>query len=101
MKNATWLQGLGACAGKPAGLLVPGDVLGWNYGSTSIVKSIVSSTQKTITIEEEFDGKLYTRKLLKDRVVALVRDGKFTVLNCTQSEWKLCRNLFEWRESKE
>lgn len=92
IKNrTTWLQGIGACNGKPAGELVVGDVMGWNYGSTSTVKAIVGQTAKQITVMEEaedYNGKLttYTRKFKKSRIVAIVVDGNFQRANVTMSE---------------
>ena len=95
MENVTWLQSLGACKGKPAGELQVGDVMGWNYGYTSTVSAILSQTVSTITVEETYQTPIYekeeraTRKFKKNRVVAIVENGKFQVVNMTQAEMSL------------
>jgi len=91
-KNATWLQYVGACAGKPAGELKVGDVLGWNTGSTSVCKEIVKETPSMITIVEEYvvngDTRTYERRMKKNRIVAIVENGKFNIVNVTFEEFK-------------
>ena len=81
--NATWLQGVGAHAGKPAGNVVVGDVLVWNNGATSTVKRQLSETAKTITFETECEGNTYQRKMKKTRIVAIQGMG---VYNATKQE---------------
>lgn len=81
--KTTWLQGVGAHGGKPAGEVVPGDVLVWNYGHTSLVTAILSSTKQTVTVQTLCDGKPYERKLHKARIVAIEGMG---VYNVTQEE---------------
>ena len=77
--KSTWLQGVGAHAGKPAGDVVPGDVFVWNGGSTSTVIRQLSETPKTITFETMADGKTYQRKLKKTRIVAIEGMGIYNV----------------------
>ena len=89
--NTTWIQGLGACAGKAASELVIGDILGWNGGNTSTVTAILKQTPTTVTIEEEwmgYDGqaKRGERTMKKSRIVATVENGKFRVANVTKAE---------------
>lgn len=89
MQNRTWLQGVGAAAGKPAGELVVGDVMGWNCGYTSTVTAIVNQSPAFITIEEEWldsggQAKRSNRRLKRSRIVAIVTGGKLNVLNVTK-----------------
>ena len=94
--NSTWLQGLGACAGKPAGELQTGDVLGWNGGCTSTVAAILATTPTTITIQESWTApggvllQYGQRRLKKSRIVAIVNGGKFTVAGITKDVFNLC-----------
>lgn len=70
------LIGFGKQQAKKASEIVCGDVLMWNYGTTTKVLEIVSETANFITIKEEYSKegingeKVYTRKLKKDRLVA-------------------------------
>lgn len=62
------LQGIGKVSSKCAGDLAVGDVLMWNYGSTSTVERIVKVTAKTITVA--LSGG-YTLKFNASRQVAM------------------------------
>ena len=67
------LQGIGKVAAKPAGELIVGDILSWNYTYKGFeVVSIAPRGKKSISIVERCiaDGKEYTRNLLKSRQVA-------------------------------
>ena len=65
------LQGIGERPAKPASQIRVGDVLIWNYGEKSIVKSITETKSgKSINILEDYDGKIYKRRLLKNTLVA-------------------------------
>lgn len=77
--TSTWLQGVGAHAGKPAGEVKPGDVLVWNGGNTSTVRRQLSETPKTITFETQCDGNTYHRKMKKTRIVAIHGMGVYNV----------------------
>ena len=65
------LIGFGRCAAKPAGDLQVGDTLTWNYGYQYRVVSIEQAGAKSIRIVEESvtNGKQFTRRLLKSRLV--------------------------------
>ena len=65
------LQGIGEKPAKPAKEIKIGDVLIWNFGEKSIVKSITETKSgKSINILEDYDGKIYKRRLLKNTLVA-------------------------------
>lgn len=58
---------------KPAKEVKKGDTLVWNYGTTSVVESIVKETATQIVIEERYDsGKSYTRRMGKERLVGVM-----------------------------
>ena len=94
IKNTTtWLQNVGYAYGKPAGELKVGDIMGWNGGGTTEVTKIIRETEKTVTVEErwyDYDGveKLTPRNLVKNRIVAIVENGKFRVANLTKDTFK-------------
>ena len=52
-----------------------GDVALWNFGYTSKVAEIVKETEKTIIFKFESaeNGKLYTRRLSKNRIVGILK----------------------------
>lgn len=86
VNQCTWIQEVGACMGKPASELKVGDVLGWNYGHTSTVIALLGGTPTKVDIQEEWvksDGSKDSgvRRMKKDRIVAIVTDGKFNVVN--------------------
>lgn len=84
-KSSTWLQGVGCHLGKPAGQLQVGDVTVWNFATTATVTELISETAKFLTIGIEEKGKSYTRRLKKDRIVAIQGMG---VVNLTQDDLK-------------
>lgn len=94
--NTTWIQGFGACAGKPAGALEVGDVLGWNGGGSSTVTEIMRQTAQTITIEMEWkepNQRIYRgeRIFKKSRIIATIENGKYRVANVTKAELAIVR----------
>ena len=70
MSNTISLQGIGNHAAKPASEICVGDVLVWNFGSTSEVAAVRDVSEKFIEIDEVCRGKTYTRRLMKTRMVA-------------------------------
>jgi len=72
--NAMQLQSVGHVLGTPASEVKPGCFLMWNFGSVYVVNSIVSETEKTITISTSPKDKseVYTQKLLKKRLVCIL-----------------------------
>lgn len=72
--NAVKLQGLpGWQLAKKAADLRPGDILLWNFGSTSTVTKVTpSATGKSVTVDfTTEDGKLYRRTFRAQRLVAI------------------------------
>ena len=67
------LQGIGKVEGKFGNEIKIGDELMWNFGYTSIVKSILKETKSFITflITSTNDGNDYERRIKKDRLVAI------------------------------
>ena len=82
----TWLQGIGAVFGKPAADLQPGDVIVWNFGSTSTVAGIVRETASTITVEIAATDHHATshRTFKKTRIVAILMNGKMYAARVTK-----------------
>jgi hypothetical protein len=75
------LQGMGRCPAIPAGDLKVGDIIVYNYGGTTIVRSKRKVTTKTVEVvvesQERIDkGKHYTRQYRVDRLVAVDRRKK-------------------------
>lgn len=71
-EGTTRLQSIGICNGIKAKNLRVGDTLIWNFGGTTVVKSIeFSKTGKTLTIIEHCDGKDYSRRLGAERIVVV------------------------------
>ena len=65
------LQGIGNAPAIQASELREGDRIMWNHGYTYTVVSIVDVSAKFIAITERAaDGREYTRRLRKDRLVA-------------------------------
>jgi hypothetical protein len=59
---------------KPADEFKPGERMGWNFGSTTEVISRVSETASFVIFEiKDQHGKLWHRKLKKDRLVAIAQ----------------------------
>lgn len=65
------LQGIGQMMAVPAANIKPGDVLMWNYGYTSTVLAILSETSKSMVIKTRCEGGIFTRRLMKTRLVAI------------------------------
>lgn len=87
-RTTTWLQGMGATRGKPAGELQPNDVMVWNEGATSVVQAVRSAGAKSVKVDERTkSGLTHTRTLRRDRIVACQIDGKTIVYrNVTQED---------------
>ena len=69
------LQGIGDVPACPTGELKAGDRLMWNYGYIYAVVAIrPSPSGKTYEVDErsEENGKVYTRRLNADRLVAIL-----------------------------
>tara|TARA_R110002072_G_scaffold222823_1_gene379960 strand:- start:56 stop:277 length:222 start_codon:yes stop_codon:yes gene_type:complete len=70
MKHTIQLQSVGLVNGTPAGEIKVGTTLLWNFGGTSVVKSIIKETNKSIWfITQTKDGNTYNRRFLKTRVI--------------------------------
>ncbi len=68
--NTIHLQGLGQTPAIPVKDVQPGMVLIWNYGITSIVKSVTRGP-KMVEIETECEGKSYFRRKRAASLVAV------------------------------
>ena len=69
------LQGIGEKPAKPAREIKIGDVLIWNFGEKSIVKSITETKSgKSVNLMEDDNGKIYKRRLSKNTLVAYEED---------------------------
>jgi len=64
---STQLQGIGKIAAKPASELRAGDVIVWNFGSTSIVEEVTIGAK---TVKVALSGG-YTRRFNVSRLVAV------------------------------
>lgn len=70
MKNSIQLQSIGLVNGTPAGEIKVGTTLLWNFGATSLVKSIIKETNKSIWfLTETENGNTYNRRFLKTRII--------------------------------
>ena len=66
------LQGIGKKQATQAENIKVGNTLIWNFGATARVTAIIKETEKQIVIEEQYtDGKIYQRRLNKNRLVAI------------------------------
>lgn len=71
------LQGVGDMPGTPAGELETGDRLMWNYGSVYEVTSVRQASPQFVAITERgSDGREWSRRLRKDRLVVRTRPGE-------------------------
>lgn len=71
-EGTTRLQGIGVVGGITAKNIKVGDVLVWNFGSTSKVVSIeFSKTGKTLKVTTEHNGELYERRFNAERIVVV------------------------------
>jgi hypothetical protein len=69
------LQGVGRQPAKPAGELVVGDRTMWNTGSIYVVESITpKASGRTLDtmLRDEQSGKVYPRRFVASRMVAIV-----------------------------
>jgi hypothetical protein len=67
------LIGVGDQPGTPAGELVAGDRLMWNYGTRYTVAAVREVSPQFVEVTERArDGREYTRRLRKDRLVVRV-----------------------------
>ena len=65
------LQGIGLFAAKPASEVKPGDVLVWNYGSTSTVLTVRTAGKSVYIAQKTDDGKEWPeRRFLGSRLIA-------------------------------
>ena len=66
------LQSVGRVAAKPAGELLIGDVMIWNFGYTSKVVDIVMRGKTQVVVHTQRDNdSTYTRVMSKTRLVAV------------------------------
>lgn len=75
MKQTIHLQGIGKVTAKPVFDIKVGDVLSWNYApDCSEVVAIEECGSKSVNLTERYfkDGKEYTRRFTKTRLVACV-----------------------------
>lgn len=68
------LQSVGHVPAQPAGNIKQGDRLMWNFGHIYKVVGIEKETEKSIFIYEQSmkGGMIYSRQLLKSRLVAIL-----------------------------
>ena len=64
------LQGVGKTPAKRGGDLKTGDTLVWNGGATSKVVGVKPHSSRYVMVTTESEGKQYTRKMGRDRLVA-------------------------------
>lgn len=78
-KQSIQLQGVGSFQAKPAKDIVVGeDYFVWNYGSTSKPIKVLKESPKQIVFQTKTeDGKLWERRMNKDRLVAYANDQKY------------------------
>ena len=69
------LQSIGHVPATLAQDIKPGNTLLWNFGETSTVLEIVSTTSKTLTVKTRSDrsGNEYVRRFNKTRKVAVIK----------------------------
>jgi len=65
------LQYYGMAKAQKAEDFVIGDMMMWNFGAKSIVTGVESETQHFITFILDEGGKKYSRKMKRDRLVAI------------------------------
>lgn len=73
MKNAIHLIGWGSHPAKPAGEIVVGDVLVWNYGQTSTVIDIKRKAGSSFIdfTTRNLSGAVFSRRMKATRLVAV------------------------------
>jgi hypothetical protein len=69
--GAVHLQNVGLVKAKRANEFKVGEFMGWNFGITSKVVDIRDVSKCFVEIDEELNGKIYTRKCKKDRLIAI------------------------------
>ena len=70
-----WLQEVGLFRAKPAGELQVGDIMVWNYGSTSTVLTIRHKGKSVFVTERDHEGREYPeRRFLASRLVAVAQE---------------------------
>ena len=75
--DAIQLQACGLVKAKPAAEFKIGELMAWNFGYVSEVVGILFETKAFITFETLcHDGKVYPRRLKKDRLVAMAKTKK-------------------------
>ena len=73
--RALRIQSIGIVLGTPAAEIKEGDFLMWNFGSVYKINSIISQTEKMLTVSTSPKGKegeVYTQKFLKTRLVCIL-----------------------------
>ncbi len=69
--GAVHLQSVGLVKAKPAVEFKPGEYMGWNFGSVTKVLAIREVSKCFVEIDQELNGKCYTSKFKKDRLIAI------------------------------
>jgi hypothetical protein len=69
--GAVHLQNVGLVKAKRADEFKVGEYMGWNFGNVSQVVAIRDVSKCFLEIDENYNGKIYTRKMKKDRLVAI------------------------------
>jgi hypothetical protein len=70
--GSIWLQGIGRVKAKQASQFVPGDLIAWNYGSTSRVVAVTPlPSGRKDRIDTTSEGKPYSRDYNLDRMLAI------------------------------
>jgi hypothetical protein len=70
MSKTIHLQGVGKFQAKPASEIKPGDVLVWNYGSTSTVLTVETRGKSVFTTQTAEKIGIFERRFLGTRLVA-------------------------------
>lgn len=71
-KDTIHLQSVGTVPAIAAEKLRVGNVMMWNFGSTSTVETIENASPYFLLVTEKTkEGKLYSRKMKKSRLVAI------------------------------
>jgi hypothetical protein len=74
----SWCQAVGAVGAKPAGELMTGEHIVYNYGSRAEVVSVVIVSPKMVAVTTRTnEGKEYTRRYMKTRLVPVHELGYY------------------------
>ena len=66
------LQGIGLHDAVPVNEIKPGDVIIWNFGfSSRVIRTQMSKTGKSVTIETEAETRHYTRRYNANTLLAI------------------------------